>query len=106
MVVGISFGIILLVILVLFVVWYQFFRRSDVTEETSRESAFDFSKKRMDSTNPMTVKDPHGNDIKSDTGSEVGHAANSTSPTNEEQTQPNTNAVEMSNGKEKEEANL
>ena len=37
-------------------IWYQFFRKADPQEETSRESAFDFSQKRMEGTNPRAIK--------------------------------------------------
>ena len=100
---GCIFGLILVGILVIFIVWYQFFRKSDVSEETSRESAFDFSKKRMDSTNPMaTVKDQNA-DVKSDTGSEiVNNATKGMSPTND--VHPQTSSNEKANGKD--ESNL
>lgn len=63
----------------------------------------------MDSTNPMTaVKDPHTNayDIKSDTGSEVGNATNSVSPTTKEPPQANSHPNENGKEKEKDESNL
>lgn len=44
-VVGGIVGVIIIVIIVVFVIYYQFFRRVDPREETSRESAFDFSNK-------------------------------------------------------------
>jgi cytoskeletal protein RodZ len=77
-VVGVTVGVVLVAFLVVFIIWYQFFRRADVTEETSRESAFDFSKKRMESTNPMANNAP---DVKSDDGNDVSNTAKSTSPT-------------------------
>lgn len=80
-VVGCTFGLLLVAFLVIFIIWYQFFRRPDVAEETSRESAFDFSKKRMESTNPMTNADG-APDVKSDDGNDVaGVKAASKSPT-------------------------
>ena len=105
-VVGVTVGVILVAFLVVFIIWYQFFRRGDVSEETSRESAFDFSKKRMETTNPMANSGPH--DIKSDDGNDVSNTAKSTSPTSPHP--PNgeppekTDLSEKSNGKE--ESNL
>ena len=99
-VVGVTVGVVLVAFLVVFVIWYQFFRRADVSEETSRESAFDFSKKRMETTNPMANNPP---DIKSDDGNDVGNTAKSTSPTSPHP--PNgepekTDLTEKSNGKD------
>ena len=98
---GCLVAVILIVFLVVCLVWYQVFRRSDVTEETSRESAFDFSKKRMEGTNPMTGKDPQTNtsDIRSDTGSEVGNTAKNTSPQPKGELDQ-SNSIEKSNGKD------
>ena len=99
-VVGVTVGVILVAFLIVFIIWYQFFRQADVSEETSRESAFDFSKKRMETTNPMANSAP---DVKSDDGNNVGNTAKSRSPTSPHP--PNkepekTDLTEKSNGKD------
>ena len=96
-VVGCTFGLILIVFLVIFIIWYQFFRKSDVAEETSRESAFDFSKKRMETVNPMANSAP---DVKSDNGNDVGNATKSTSPHPPSEKPEKTDLSEKSNGKD------
>ena len=48
-------GLALLSVLILFILWYQFCKAADLDEENSRESAFDFTTKRMESTNPNTI---------------------------------------------------
>ncbi len=53
-VVGGLFAVILLALIVALVVWYQVCRRDDPKDETSRESAFDFSSKRTEATNPTS----------------------------------------------------
>ena len=106
-VVGVIVGVVLVAFLVFFIIWYQFFRKGDVSEETSRKSAFDFSKKRMETTNPMANSGPH--DVKSDDGNDVGNTAKSTSPTSPHpptngEPPEKTDLSEKSNGKE--ESNL
>ncbi|XP_064385852.1 VWFA and cache domain-containing protein 1-like [Halichondria panicea] len=53
-VVGGLFAVVLLALIVALVVWYQVCRRDDPKDETSRESAFDFSSKRTEATNPTS----------------------------------------------------
>ncbi len=53
-VVGGIFAVILLALIIVLVVWYQVCRRDDPKDESSRESAFDFSSKRTEATNPTS----------------------------------------------------
>ncbi len=51
-VVGGIFAVLLIAFIIALVIWYQICRRDDPKDETNRESAFDFSKKRTQATNP------------------------------------------------------
>ncbi len=55
-VVGGFFAVLLIAFIVALVIWYQVkvIRSQDPKDETSRESAFDFSKKRTQATNPTS----------------------------------------------------
>ncbi len=44
-VIGVIIGGISISLIVVLIIYYQFFRKADPSEETSRESAFDFSNK-------------------------------------------------------------
>lgn len=54
-VVGGLVGLILILLLGGFIVWYQFFRAADPDEDISKESAFDFSNKRHEAVNPTAI---------------------------------------------------
>lgn len=56
---------LLLVLIVIFIIWYQVCRRDDPSEDTSRESAFDFSNKRTEASNPNALEE-----VKSDISAE------------------------------------
>ena len=71
-VIGCIFGALLIALFIVFIVWYQCYRLADPKDETSRESAFDFSNKRTESTNPTALAG----------GSELNEKSPVNSPTN------------------------
>lgn len=50
-VVGAIVAVVVVTLLIVFIVWYQFWRK-DSDEDASKGSAFDFTKGRVDASNP------------------------------------------------------
>lgn len=73
-VVGGLVAVLLLILIVIFIIWYQVCRREDPSEETSRESAFDFSNKRTEASNPSALEE-----IKSDVSADKTNSPPSSS---------------------------
>ena len=55
---------LLVSLLLVFILWYQFCRNTELEDDSSRGSAFDFSGKRVQIVNPNNTPDEPGDEVK------------------------------------------